>query len=79
MDADGDDLLRVREFAREQAAIAAEYKMRYLHLNKENIRLRRRLGKVYGSWTWRVGRIVLFPYHLARGLADWVRHRRAPV
>lgn len=73
-----DDLVRAREFAREQAALAAEYKLRVKFLKKENARLERRLRKVYASWTWRVGRVVLFPYHFFRALVDWLHRKRAP-
>jgi|LakMenEpi03Aug12_release.lakeMendotaPanAssembly.Ray.scaffolds.fasta_scaffold4269682_1 hypothetical protein len=56
------DLAKLREFAREQADRATEHKMRVEYLKKENARLRRPLRKIYGSWTWRAGRVVLFPY-----------------
>lgn len=69
----------MREFAREQADRATEYKMQVRYLNKENARLRRRLGKVYASWTWRVGRVVLFPYHALVWFIDWVRRKRSPL
>ncbi len=73
------DLAKVREFAREQAALAAEYKMQAEYLNKENARLRRRLGKIYASWTWRAGRVVLFPYHALIWVIYWVRRKRSPL
>ena len=74
-----DDLAKLREFARVQAALAAEYKMQAKYLNKENARLRRRLGKVYASWTWRTGRVVLFPYRALIWFIDWVRQKRSPL
>lgn len=74
-----DDLAKLREFAREQADRATEYKMQVRYLNKENARLRRRLEKVYVSWTWRVGRVVLFPYHVVVGMMDRLRAKRSPL
>jgi hypothetical protein len=74
-----DDLAKLREFAREQAELAAEYKMQAVYLQKENVRLRRRLGKFYSSWTWRAGRVVLFPYHTLIWFIDWVRQKRSPL
>ena len=76
MSVNSDDLAKVREFAREQAALAAEYRMRVRVLERDNKRLSRRLKRVYRSWTWRVGRVVLFPYHLISWLLDQVRGRR---
>ena len=74
-----DDLAKLREFAREEAARTAEYKMRVRYLKSENARLQRRLGKVYASWTWRAGRVVLFPYHTLIWFIDWVRRKRSPL
>ena len=74
-----EDLAKLREFAREQADRATEYKMQVRYLNKENARLRRRLAKVYASWTWRAGRVVLFPYHATVWFIDWVRRKRSPL
>ena len=61
---DDTDIEQVRQFAIEQAADAAEYRMRLRYLERENAKLSRRLSKVYTSWTWRTGRVVLFPYHV---------------
>jgi hypothetical protein len=74
-----EDLAKLREFAREQAELAAEYKMQAVYLQKENVRLRRRLGKFYSSWTWRAGRVVLFPYPTRIWFIDWVRRKRSPL
>ncbi len=63
MPGDTGDLEQMRLFAIDQAADAAEYKLRVKHLERENAKLLRRLNKVYRSWTWRAGRFVLFPYH----------------
>ena len=74
-----EDLAKLREFARNQAARAAEFKLQVKYLHKENARLQRRLGKVYTSWTWRLGRVVLFPYHALVWFMDWVRRKRSPL
>lgn len=71
-----DELARVSGFAREQAALAAEYRMRVRILERDNKRLRRRLDRVYRSWTWRIGRVVLLPYYAVAGLLNWIRGRR---
>lgn len=71
-----DELARLREFAREQAAIAAEYRLRVRILERDNKRLNRRLNRVYRSWTWRLGRVVLFPYYTVAWLLNTVRGRR---
>jgi hypothetical protein len=73
---DTDDLQRARQYAREQAAEAAEYRLRVKHLERENAKLLRRLNKVYRSWTWRAGRIVLFPYHGALWVLTKVKRSR---
>jgi hypothetical protein len=70
------DLEKVREFAREQAAIAAEYRMRVRILERDNKRLSRRLNRVYRSWTWRLGRVVLFPYYIVAWLLNRISGRR---
>lgn len=70
------DFKKVREFAREQADRAAEYKMQVKFLNKENARLRRRLDRVYQSWTWRIGRVVLFPYYAIVSVVERVRRHQ---
>jgi hypothetical protein len=67
---------QVREFAREQAALAAEYRMRVRILERDNRRLSRRLNRVYRSWTWRIGRVVLFPYYGVAWLLNRVRGQR---
>lgn len=55
---------------------AAEFKLQIDYLTRENIRLRRRLNKVRRSWTWRIGRVVLFPYHFVIWVLDRVRASR---
>ena len=75
MDGENGNLEKYRRFAQEQAAEAAEWKMRAAMLKKENDRLRRRLGRVYRSWTWRIGRTVLFPYYVVERIIDRLRDR----
>lgn len=73
------DIQKLRAFARNQAMRAAEFKLQIDYLQRENIRLRRRLHKIHSSWTWRIGRVVLFPYHLVVGLMDRSRTKRSPL
>mgnify|MGYP006279925077 CR=1 FL=1 len=70
MGEDEGELEKYRRFAQEQAAAAAEWKTQLMILHKENHRLRRRLDRVYQSWTWRIGRVVLFPYYLTKWIID---------
>jgi len=73
------DIQKLRAFARNQAMRAAEFKLQLDYLQRENRRLRRRLHKIHSSWTWRIGRVVLFPYHLVVGLMDRSRTKRSPL
>ena len=61
-----EDLDKVRAFARKEAAEAAELRQTVKFLKRENKQLHRRLSRVYSSWTWRVGRVVLFPVHIVQ-------------
>jgi hypothetical protein len=70
------ELQAVREFARKEAAEAAELRLKVGWLEGQNKKLERRLNRVYRSWTWRIGRVVLFPYHLFQWLLE--RLRRSP-
>ena len=70
------DLDRVRQYAQEQSAEAADLRLKVRWLERENQKLARRLGRVYSSWTWRTGRVVLFPYHLLQWFLE--RLRRSP-
>jgi len=79
MAARDEDFSKSREFARNQAMRAAEFKLQIDYLHRENIRLRRRLHKIDKSWTWRIGRVFLFPYHLVVGLMDRLRTKRSPL
>jgi hypothetical protein len=63
-----DDVMR---FAREQAAEAAELRLKVKHLSRRLRRAEHRLDNIYSSWTWRCGRVILFPVSLVR----WIRVR----
>jgi len=65
----------LRAFAREKAAEAAELRLQVQFLERERKKLMRRLNRVYLSWTWRAGRLVLFPYHFVSML---IERRRKP-
>ena len=69
------DLEKVRLFAREQAAEAADLRFQVQFLERENKLMKRRLDRVHRSWTWRAGRVVLFPIHGAQWLAAKLRGR----
>ena len=69
------ELQKYRRFAQEQAAEAADWKLQVMVLRRDNKRLRRRLDRVYRSWTWRVGRMVLFPYYVAEWIVDKLLRR----
>ena len=69
------DLEKYRRFAQEQAGESAEWKTQIMLLHRENHRLRRRLDRVYRSWTWRIGRVVLFPYYVGEWIVDKLRGR----
>ena len=66
-------------FAQEQAAEAAALRQRVKWLEKENGKLLRRLNKVYRSWTWRAGRVVLFPYYSMKWGLTKIRKRLFPT
>ena len=72
--ANPETLESIQVFAMQQAAEAAELRVKVRRLERDNERLLRRLNRVYESWTWRVGRLVLFPYY---GLTWLVRKVRA--
>ena len=72
---DSESVETVRAFAIAQAAEAADLRIEVRRLKRDNVRLLRRLNKVYTSWTWRAGRIVLFPYYGIAWLIDRVRKR----
>jgi hypothetical protein len=70
------DIESLRRYGQEQAAEAAELRLKVRWLEGQNKRLERRLKRVYRSWTWRIGRVVLFPYYLVQRLVE--RLRRTP-
>jgi hypothetical protein len=70
------DIESLRRYGQEQAAKAAELRLKVRWLEGQNKKLERRLKHVYRSWTWRAGRVVLFPYYLFQWLLE--RLRRSP-
>lgn len=70
-----EEFARLKEFAKRQAADAAGLRIDNARLRRDNKRLTRRLNRVYSSWTWRVGRLVLLPYHVVEWLIDKIRRR----
>jgi hypothetical protein len=70
------DIESLRRYGQEQAAKAAELRLKVRWLEGQNKKLERRLERVYRSWTWRAGRVVLFPYYLFQWLIE--RLRRSP-
>ena len=70
-----EDMKKVRAFAREQAAEAADLRLMVKFLEREHKIMRRRLERVYRSYTWRVGRVVLFPIHIAQWAMAKLRRR----
>ena len=69
------DLEKVRAYAREQAAEAADLRLKVKFLEREHELMHRRLTRVYKSWTWRVGRVVLFPIHIVQWVLGKFRQR----
>ena len=65
-----DDHTAVLQFAQEQAAEAAELRLKVAFLDRRLRLAERRLDTIYSSWTWRLGRVVLFPVTLARYVRD---------
>jgi hypothetical protein len=70
-----EDLNTVRAYAREQAAEAADLRLKVKFLEREHVIMKRRLDRVYRSYTWRVGRVVLFPIHIAQWAMAKLRRR----
>lgn len=67
------EMQELRAFASQKAAQVAELRVTVDQLNKRTKRAEFLLENVYHSWTWRVGRIILFPASIVRR----VRNRRA--
>ena len=61
-----DDSRDVMKFAQQQAAEATDLRLKVAFLERRLLQLERRLMTIQKSWTWRLGRIVLFPVTLAR-------------
>ncbi len=70
-----EDVKKVRAFAREQAAEAADLRLMVKFLEREHKIMHRRLERVYRSYTWRVGRVVLFPIHVMQWAMAKLRRR----
>jgi len=70
-----EDMKKVRAYAREQAADAADLRLTVKFLQREHIIMKRRLDRVYRSYTWRVGRVVLFPVHVVQWAMAKLRRR----
>ena len=65
-----DDSRDVMKFAQQQAAEATDLRLKVAFLERRLLQLERRLMTIQKSWTWRLGRIVLFPVTLARCVRD---------
>jgi hypothetical protein len=76
MELEPSDFERLRRYSQEKAAEASDLRLKVRWLEGQNRKLERRLNRVYRSWTWRIGRVVLFPYYLIRWLMQ--RLRRSP-
>ncbi len=72
MDLSDDDSRDVMKFAQQQAAEAADLRLKVAFLERQLLKSERRLTTIQKSWTWRLGRIVLFPVTLARHVQDRV-------
>ena len=70
-----EDMKKVRAYAREQAAEAADLRLKVKFLEREHKIMHRRLERVYRSYTWRVGRVMLFPIHIAQWAMAKLRRR----
>jgi hypothetical protein len=71
------DIENLRRYGQEQAAEAAELRLKVRSLEGQNKKLERRLKRVYRSWTWRAGRVLLFPYYAIQWIIE--RVRRSPT
>jgi hypothetical protein len=70
-----EDLNVMRAYAREQAAEAADLRLKVKFFEREHNIMNRRLDRVYRSYTWRVGRMVLFPIHVVQWAMAKLRRR----
>ena len=70
---DHEHLAQLKAFAQQKAAEAADLRVNVEQLRRRTNRAEYLLENVYNSWTWRVGRLVLFPASIVRV----IRNRRA--
>ena len=63
----------VRTFAQVQAAETAEFRLLATTLDRRVKLLEREVRVMRSSWTWRVGRVVLFPVTIARVIKNRLR------
>ena len=63
----------VRAFAQVQSAETAEFRLLATPLDRRVKLLERELGMMRNYWTWRVGRVVLFPVTIARVIKHRLR------
>ena len=63
----------VRAFAQVQAAETAEFRLLATTLDRRVKLLEREVRVMRSSWTWRVGRVVLFPVTVARVIKNRLR------
>lgn len=63
----------VRAFAQVQAAETAEFRLLATTLDRRVKLLERELRMMRNSWTWRVGRVVLFPVTITRVIKNRLR------
>ena len=68
-----EDLRTCRELFQEKALETAELRTLVSQLRRRNARAEFLLDKVYDSWTWKIGRVVLFPATFIR----LIRNKRA--
>ena len=54
------------KFAQDQASEAADLRLKVLFLERRLRVLERQLETIRSSWTWRIGRLILFPITVAR-------------
>ncbi|MSO32006.1 MAG: hypothetical protein EXQ64_04265 [Ilumatobacteraceae bacterium] len=63
----------VRAFAQTQSAETAEFRLLAASLDRRVKLLEREVRVMRSSWTWRVGRAVLFPVTIARVIKNRLR------
>lgn len=63
----------VRAFAQVQAAETAEFRLLATTLDRRVKLLEREVRVMRSSWTWRVGRVVLFPVTITRVIKNRLR------